>query len=94
MSCSLVHVHRELLADRTDQICRIGADWVWPYNGYTDLWRRRRKEFHQHFSPGSIAQYRHAQEEAAQKLLQLLLASPEAYADHVQLCVPLGPCKA
>ncbi|KAI0705574.1 O-methylsterigmatocystin oxidoreductase [Earliella scabrosa] len=62
----------------------IGADWVWPYNGYTDLWRRRRKEFHQHFSPSSIAQYRSAQEEAAQKLLQLLLASPEAYADHVQ----------
>ena len=89
MSWSFLSIHGELLVGRTEDACRLGADWVWPYNGYTDLWRRRRKEFHQHFSPSSIARYRHAQEEAAQKLLQLLLASPEGYADHVQLYVPL-----
>ena len=62
-----------------------GADCLMPFDGYNDVWRRRRKEFHTNFSPTAIARYHPEQEMSAQRLLHRLLIAPEAYADHVHL---------
>ncbi|KAI0699866.1 CyP450 monooxygenase [Cerioporus squamosus] len=62
----------------------IRGDWLIPYSGYTDLWRQRRKRFHEFFSATAIRDYAYAQEAGARKLVRLLLSAPEKYSDNVE----------
>ncbi|RDX42203.1 cytochrome P450 [Lentinus brumalis] len=62
----------------------IGGDWLIPYSGYTDLWRQRRKRFHEFFSATAIRAYAYAQEAGARELVRLLLSAPEKYFDNVE----------
>ena len=64
---------------------RLQAGWALIFNGYGDLWRRRRRDFHHFFGSQSIAQYEHIQEEASRLLLRLLIRSPEAFSDNTRL---------
>ena len=64
---------------------RLQAGWALIFNGYGDVWRRRRRDFHHFFGSQSIAQYEHIQEEASRLLLRLLIRSPEAFSDNTRL---------
>ncbi|KAI0767229.1 CyP450 monooxygenase [Fomes fomentarius] len=62
----------------------IGGDWSIAFGQYNQTWRRRRKEFHRYFGSNVVNQYQCAQEVAAQRLVQDLHASPEAFPTHVR----------
>lgn len=63
-------------------------EWHWqlPFTRYGDAWRQARKLLDRGLRPGAAATYRPMQQERVRTLLTRLLATPNEFRDHVELC--------
>ncbi len=62
-------------------------DWLVPFIGYTEFWRQARKLLDRGLRPGAATTYRPMQQARARVLLTRLLASPDQWKAHLELCV-------
>lgn len=62
-------------------------DWNFGFMSNTDEWKKYRRVFMSKFGPGNVHIYDPVQENASHELLQRLLEEPEAFLDHIRLCV-------
>ena len=78
-------------SDRPD-MCRMEWHWQVPLARYGEAWRKARNLLDRGLRPGAAATYRPMQRERVRVLLTRLLAAPNEWKDHVELCVSGFPC--
>ena len=63
-------------------------EWQWqiPIARYGENWRRGRKLLDRSLRPGAAAMYRPMQQGRVRVLLTRLLATPDEWQDHIELC--------
>jgi cytochrome P450 len=61
-------------------------DWQVPFTNYGEDWRQKRKVLDRSLRPGAAATYRPTQQARARVLLARLLATPNEWKDHIELC--------
>ena len=64
----------------------MGWEWHVGFSRYDDGWRQARKLLDRGLRPGATATYRHRQQERVHVLLTRLLAAPNDFKAHVELC--------
>ncbi|TBU38479.1 cytochrome P450 [Dichomitus squalens] len=60
------------------------SDWEFTLFEHTPEWRRHRRQFHQLFHKGVVADYHPAQREHAQRLVQRLIQDPDHFISHIR----------
>ena len=72
-------------SDEHDVPLRVGfSDWEFTLFGHTPEWRRYRRQFHQLFHKGVVADYQPAQLEHARKLVRRLIQDPDHFISHLR----------
>ena len=63
-------------------------EWRWQltFTEYGDAWRQARKLLDRGLRPGAAATYRPVQQERVRVLMTRLLATPNGFWDHIELC--------
>jgi cytochrome P450 len=67
-------------------MCRMEWHWQLPFAKYGEAWRQGRRLLDRSLRPGAAATYRPVQEAGARVLLTRLLATPNEWKDHIELC--------
>ena len=65
---------------------RMEWHWLLPFTRYGEAWRQARNLLDRSLRPGAAATYRPMQEERVRVLLTRLLATPNEWQDHLELC--------
>ena len=60
--------------------------WILPLTKYGEEWRQKRNLLDRSLRPGAATTYRPMQQARARLLLARLLATPNEWKDHVELC--------
>ena len=68
-------------------------EWNWqvPIARYDDAWRQGRKLLDRSLRPGAAATYRPMEQARVRVFLTRLLAAPDQWRAHLELCVYLHP---
>ncbi|EKM76367.1 hypothetical protein AGABI1DRAFT_45047 [Agaricus bisporus var. burnettii JB137-S8] len=62
----------------------MGWDYIFGLQRYGTWWRRRRRQFHDHFHPNVVNRYHPIQIDAARAFDRSVLESPERYKQHIR----------
>ena len=72
-------------------MCRMGWHWQVPFAKYGEAWRQGRQLLDRSLRPGAAALYRPVQQASVRVLLTRLLATPNEFQDHIELCEIVFP---
>ena len=83
-----VCIHSDLLGHMINPLVhRTGISWILLLLPYGSAWRQGRKALHRFFDPTSVSQFYATQERHSGILLKRLLEAPDAFIEHLHLCV-------